>query len=242
MLPHLPTQPVRQLLIGECWKSLLEDPLSKRGIRLESLPSNLKLAVPVRGHIDLLIQPVGENIWVAEPDSFPQAKMKFPCLSVLRGSKRLSEKYPKDIAYNGLRIGNHFFHNLKQTDSVVLEQLKKQGVILHSVKQGYAKCAVCPITEASAITADAGLAKALRLAGIDVLQITPGNISLPGYDTGLIGGSAFLIAPNCLAFTGNFFRHPDAEKIVRFLETYQIQTDILTDLPLFDIGSALILE
>ncbi len=241
--PHIPNKQITHLLIGERYYLLLKDSLKKRNITAITLPGHPYLDIPVQYHADMLLQHIGMNIWVAEPSFFPIVQQKLQPLGqiVLCGNTTLQRNYPLDIAYNGLRIGNSFFHLLNHTDKIILQELKRQVVKQYSVKQGYSKCSVVVIHSTAAITSDLGMAKAMRKAMIDVLTIQPGHIQLPGYHTGLIGGCCFLTAPNRLAVTGILNHHPDYQNILNFLNKYHITLDILTEYPVFDIGSAFIL-
>ena len=110
------------------------------------------------------------------------------------------------------------------------------------VAQGYANCSVAVVDEHSIITADCGIAKACRAAGLDVLQICPGFIRIPVYDTGFIGGCCGKLGADQLAFTGRLDSHPDGMKIRAFIKECGVQIIELTDEPLFDIGGLLQLK
>ena len=98
---------------------------------------------------------------------------------------------------------------------------------------------MCVVNANAVITADHGIANALRTHDVEVLEITPGAISLPGYDYGFIGGSSFLLSPDRLAFTGTLAHHPDFRKITDFLKDHHIEPVYLTEEPIFDIGTAI---
>ena len=106
-------------------------------------------------------------------------------------------------------------------------------------RQGYSKCAVCVVDSGAIITADRGIAAASKEAGLDVLLISPEGVSLGGFDCGFIGGAAFKISREALAFTGRLDKHPDREAILSFLDRYKVEPLYLTESPIFDIGSGL---
>ena len=86
------------------------------------------------------------------------------------------------------------------------------GLELIPVKQGYAKCSLCIVSENAVITADEGLAYTLCRAGLDVLKIIPGCIRLPGYGYGFIGGCCGKLDAATMAFAGDPLTHPDGKK------------------------------
>ena len=73
------------------------------------------------------------------------------------------------------------------------------------------------------------------------LDIAPGHIALEGFPYGFIGGAAFKISDDTMAFTGTLDEHPDGERIVGYLAEYGLGSVFLTDKPIFDIGGAVAL-
>ena len=98
-----------------------------------------------------------------------------------------------------------------------------------------------PVDGESLITADRGIAAAATKNGLSVLLISEGHVALDGFPYGFIGGAAFKIANDCIAFTGNLNEHPDRGRIVEFLRKCGIRPLYLTDHSAFDIGSAIAL-
>ena len=80
---------------------------------------------------------------------------------------------------------------------------------------------------------------ALPHSPADVLKISPGGVALAGFSYGFLGGCAFKIADNRLAFTGHLEQHPDRNSILSFLLKQKIEALYLTKCPAFDIGGAI---
>ena len=72
-----------------------------------------------------------------------------------------------------------------------------------------------------------------------MLLISPKGVGLEGFDCGFIGGAAFKISRELLAFTGRLDEHPDRGAILAFLDRHGVRPLYLTDRPAFDIGSGL---
>ena len=72
-----------------------------------------------------------------------------------------------------------------------------------------------------------------------MLEITPGFVELYGFREGFIGGAAFKLAPDIIAFTGRLTRHPDKALILDFLKKHGVSAVYLTDKPVFDVGSVI---
>ena len=151
---------------------------------------------------------------------------------------RLGPKYPADILYNACSTGKYFIHNLKHTAPELLAAADDLGLIKIDVAQGYTRCSVLPVDENSVITYDRGIAAAcaLRASAPDVLLVSPGQIGLPGYATGFIGGTGGRIG-DTIVFNGDLSVHPDFENIKKFIESRGLECIWTKDCPLTDIGS-----
>ena len=236
--PHLPQGNVACVAVGEDCAPLLAPALKGFGVRILACPANPGVDVRLRSHIDLSVLHLGgpRFILAAHLRKTDFAKE----LSALGAEIIFAEDgegaaYPADARLCALLLGERLFHVPKITDRAVL---KAGGFRQVSVRQGYAKCAVCPVPANAAITADRGMARALMEEGIEVLKIESGGVSLSGFDEGFFGGAAFLLAPDTLAVTGRLDALPDRESIELFLGKCGVRTVFLTDRPIFDIGSA----
>lgn len=159
----------------------------------------------------------------------------------------LKSHYPGNVIYNALCTEKYFIHNFKYTSPALLAEASAYrdfaGLIKVNVRQGYTRCCCLPVNEDSFITSDAGIAKALKSAGADVLSISPGHISLPGFDYGFIGGCGGNIIVNkkhTIVINGNLKAHPDYEKIADFIKVRDIKLVFFEEYPLEDIGSILL--
>jgi hypothetical protein len=236
--PNLPGKQVCGVVIGEDYTELLRLPLLGRGVETISCPGNAAVDPRLRSHCDLSVLHAFDKRLIVSSHVATETFLS----ALSRADARIEivdepegNEYPQDASLCAALVGEKAFH--RKPFSVLSGDPR-----LINVKQGYAKCAVCPVTDNAAITSDAGLATAMRKAGIDVLQISPGNIALQGFAAGFIGGSTFKLSPELLAFTGRFDYHPDAGRIYDFLRKHGVNADILTDFPIFDIGSAVIFE
>lgn len=244
--PNLPSSRVGELIIGTRYRSLLENALNRLGIEVLSCPDNNRLSNEVRGHVDLSIVHLGGKSLVIDSmlaDSSPLfvKMLTNRGLELLTAEQQNADRNITEYSLCSCLLGKHFIHSLKNTDKTVLSNLDEHTNIIN-VRQGYSKCSVCIVDDNSIITSDSGIARALRTAGISTLEITPGYIYLKGYSYGFIGGSAFKISNNQLAFTGSLKFHPDCCRIERYLESKNIEPVYLNNEPIFDVGSAILLR
>ena len=189
---------------------------------------------PLAYHPDMQLVQCGK-CWICAPQCMEYYKPVFEKLSIplLCGEKNPGYSYPEDVAYNVAVTGKYALHNYKYTDTVFADNCPYIPV---DVKQGYAKCSVCVVGDSAVITSDAGICKAASAAGIDTLHISAGNVSLPGYDYGFIGGASGF-ADGWLLFCGDVAQHPDYTMIDAFCKKHSVQIVSLFPGNLVDVGT-----
>jgi len=148
-----------------------------------------------------------------------------------------SEKYPNDILLSGLFLSGRLYGRTDKLSRSLTEMCSEHVF----VRQGYARCSVCKLKENAIITADKGIASAARDNGVDVLQISEGNILLEGCSYGFIGGASFTCS-DTVFFFGRIEDHPDFEKMSAFAKKHSVKLVSTSDSPLHDIGGAVIYE
>ncbi len=190
----------------------------------------------VCGHTDIQIHHLGKNRFVCAPECYNHYKSILPDADIIKGSKPLSEKYPADIPYNAATFGDFLICSAACTAIEILSEYLSLNRKILNVKQGYAKCSICPINSNAIITADKGIYKTATANGIDVLLIEPGCIELYGME-GFIGGASGLIAPDMLAVNGNIKTHKNCNEIISFCKKYGVEVVSLNQGKIVDIGS-----
>lgn len=228
---------MRALIVGECYAARLSPALESFGVRVIPCPRNPYVDARLSYHSDLSVYHVGGKCFYLARhlrDSELAKELEHLGASVRFSKARQGGEYPLDASLCALPLGDAVYHNAKICDELIVQSTSR----FENIKQGYAKCAVCPVSSDAAITADKGVARVLEKNGVRVLQVLPGGILLDGFDEGFIGGAAFKIAPDVLAFTGSLDLHPDKEKIEEFLSECGDRPEYLTAGQAFDIGSA----
>ena len=113
------------------------------------------------------------------------------------------------------------------------------GKSIIKVRQSYAKCSTIAITAEAFITSDAGIYKALKARGFDVLLVTNDRIELNGYGCGFIGGCTGKVGRTLLVFTGDIKKHAQYEDIKSFCRNYGVEIYSLGNNFLYDYGGIL---
>lgn len=153
-----------------------------------SLPPDPLLAKPVASHPDMLITIIDDTLFCHKSyytvastkiDSIAAScHLRLVCTSGLRGSE-----YPLDVGLNTLVLQDRQKLIAKRS-SLTPELLP---FLAADTNQGYAGCSSLYIN-GTIITADPSICRTADTLRIPVHAIPCGGISLPGYDTGLIGG------------------------------------------------------
>ena len=241
-LPNLPLR-VHEVILGEKYFDILENPLKNLGISIIKVPNNPCVDDRLSGHADLSVFHRGGKKLLLAPylkgSEFAESMMGRG-FEVSFAEIVQQKEYPLDAQLNCCLVGQKIIAAPGVSCAEIVNYFTiKTGDRRISCKQGYARCSVCVVDENAIITADRGIAAAARKNGIEVLEISPGKLSLDGFPYGFIGGAAFKIAKDTLAFTGTLDQHPDKEAIEKFLAERKVNPVYITSYPAFDIGGAL---
>lgn len=233
------------IIIGQNYSDLLSLPLKSHGFEVKLLPENPNVDCRLSNHADLSVFYDGAGeIWVAEylKDSVFTRELFMEGYSVHYCSKLQGCRYPADVPLNVRLVGSSFLYNPKTADKELTVHLSCDlGKKPIPVKQGYTACSTLAVSENAMITSDHGIYAAGLANGYDVLLISSGGFSLPGYDYGFIGGCAFSAGDGRVFFTGMLHDHPDQGLIIGFLKKHNMKAVFLTGLTAFDIGGAILI-
>ncbi len=220
--------------------------LMKRGYTVLKLPRHKSLTEAIESHPDSLLFRVGNTV-VTTCEYCDEAAYVFSdirefCPEVKLGfiDAALGKGFPEDARMNAAVIGKYLVANKKTVAKEILEFAEKEGLTPINVNQSYPNCSILKINDENVITEDVGISRALRGAGINVLLIEPGHISLPPYEYGFIGGAGGVDGKNVF-FLGDIMTHPDGGEITEFIENLGMKVVSLADGELQDLGGLLFL-
>lgn len=185
-------------------------------------------------HPDILVHPLPNGDIIVDRDNFEYYREIFKDKKIISSHSSLSAKYPGDIHLNAFVFKNFFIHNLKHTDQVILDYYKNRGYDLVNIKQGYAKCS-CLVTHDFVITSDGGIYETLKDL-IPIYKIDHGGIKLKNFNYGFIGGASGVLDKK-IFFTGDFSHHSSYEEILKIINKYDYEIEILSKDPIEDFGS-----
>ena len=216
-----------------------ESALKSRGFELIRMPPFSFLQEPVSAHPDMLLF-IGKGNLICHKDYFGIAGEQISKISrisnneVVLSEEEIGKEYPGDVLFNAAPIGDMLICRRDAASKMITGLYGEENVI--NVKQGYAKCSVCVVSDNAIITADRAIAKAAEKNGIDVLLVSPNGVRLDGYDCGFIGGASGADEEN-VYFCGNTDLHPDGNKIKEFCKKHGKTAVSLSDEPLYDYGT-----
>ena len=187
---------------------------------------------PLSYHPDMQIVLCGEY-YICAPECFEHYS-KALGEKLICGETVPGYNYPEDIAYNIAVTGKYAIHNFRYTDPVFLNNSPYTHIL---VNQGYSKCSVCVVAEDAIVTSDKGIALSAGNSGMDVLLISSGYVSLPGYDYGFIGGASGLTEKDVLCFCGDIALHPDYDRIRDFCKKHSVEIVSLCEGMPIDVGT-----
>lgn len=213
--------------------------LESIGFRVIKIPKSNCFDEPICAHPDIFATKIGNTLLV---DS--AVAHLFDC----RGEEKITFfdreaktektfKYPNEIEFNCAVVGKNMLCNEKHTNEHIKAFAEQNKIKIINVKQGYAKCSTCVVSENAIITEDESIEKEARKNGIETLKISKGHVLLSGYDYGFIGGASGLLNEGLLAFNGKISLHPEYLKIKKFCEERRVQTVELCEDKLCDVGS-----
>jgi hypothetical protein len=233
--PNLPKRLIKTAIVDYRISKKSISTLNSFGIDVVLSCKLSTVAEPVSGHPDMMINHIGNDVFVVASEAYEYYKKFIPNAKLIKGSICLEEKYPYDIRYNAATLDDYLICNSTYTAPEILSENKSKKIL--NVKQGYSKCSICVVSENAIITSDSGINKVALNNEIDVLKIHEGSITLTGMSHGFIGGTTGLISENMLAVNGNIKLHPDCEKIIEFCKKYDVEVVSLNDDEIVDIGS-----
>ena len=226
----------------ECERSLL-----RLGFNVIKLPALTMLGAAIESHPDSLFFRHKKQIFAYSDyvevglEVFSDIREYHRELSLNFVSETPKDAFPGDCALNALVMGDILFARKDSVSDRIIDHAKKEGLRVVNVRQGYPACATLALGAKHAVTADRGLHLVFSKEGIESLLISEGDITLPPYEYGFIGGSSFVYGSS-VYFFGDLDTHRDSERIKIFLKRHGFSAISLAKGVLRDLGGAVILE
>lgn len=237
--PFIPFKKANLSIIDGRVSDIVVNNLEKLNIKVIRTIKCADVSESISYHPDIVMHPLDHRTIVVAPNVYDYYRkvLSKEGLKIIKGETILKSKYPEDIAYNVGRLNGLAIHNLKYTDSVLKYYFQKENIEILNIKQGYSKCSLCIVDENSAITSDVIIYEKLKKLRYDILLIKPGYIDLINEKYGFIGGTSGNISKDEIIFSGKLHKHPDYERIVKFLKNKNKKIRYLSNENIVDIGT-----
>ncbi len=217
------------------------------GFTVIKAPPSKRLGAAVKSHPDMLMFKHGNEI-ITSADYCDEAAYVFSDIRELCPDVRISftdecfeNEYPKDAIFNVLVSGDKIYCRRASISSAVTDLAGRCALKIVNVNQGYPACTVLSLGEGVHVSADSGMARAIREAGETVYLIENGDIALPPHEYGFIGGAAGVYR-GVVYFLGNLDSHRSADIIKEACRAARVRPVSLSDEPLVDLGRIIFID
>lgn len=224
-----------------------ERALMLRGFTVIKTPPSKKLGRAVCSHPDILMFKYGNEI-ITSADYCDEAAYVFsdiremcPGVKISFTDECFAKEYPKDAIFNALVSGGKIYCRSASVSPAVTELAKRCGLDVVDVRQGYPACTVLSLGNGVSVTADNGMARALRENGEQVFVIENGDITLPPHEYGFIGGAAGVFG-GVAYFLGDLDSHRSANVIKDACKAAKVAPVSLSDEALADLGRIIFID
>ena len=230
---------MKTYLVGENLPEKYKNTLKSHG-RVVVLPRSAAVGAPTGTHPDTLIGPVGGTLFIPRGEAALKKALDGENIACRVTEKALGGGYPAECGLNFFTVGKYFVCKVDALAPEAIAAAKSAGYEIVDVRQGYAHCATA-VVGGGAITADEGIYRALVSRGVPTLRIEAGNIDLPPYEYGFIGGASGMIDGGTVFFFGSLDTHPLGDKIRAFCAARGVKT-LEGDGKLCDAGGFIALD
>ncbi len=238
LYPHLPEKTVEKVIIGCDYDLEIYKNIEKLGVEPIFTTKSTNVRQGMQNHADLAVCPLDSKTFLLSKEQVAlNERLKTLGYNTKFIPEDLSTDYPNDVYLNCVIIGKHIFYNPKTVSSDINDFIRKSSLIPVSVRQGYTKCSITPVTVDSFITDDISIGSRGVEFGFDVLVVGKGDIKLKNFDYGFIGGATGKIAEDKMLITGKAEKLSDCDKIKKFLFEHDVELTEMTNKEVEDIGS-----
>jgi len=193
----------------------------------------------ISGHPDIFFCPTPSGLLVA-PNLPPKYLdlLSHHNISYTSGQLPVGPAYPETAHYNTIVTEKFIIQNPAVADPLIAVRNPRLEII--PVKQGYVRCNLIALPNASYITSDRGIEKSLKQHHLEVLYVNPSQVELSGFEHGFFGGACGLPG-NTLFICGSLNYFDEKEIIREFVASAGIHIVELYDGHPVDVGTILFL-
>lgn len=182
-----------------------------------------------------------EETLIASHESFEYYSEIFKAtkINVINANEDPLEKYPGDVKFNALRVGEHLICKKDACADDIMNRFDEAKIINSS--QGYVKCSVIDIGSEYFVMDDKYLQKIINGLGHKSILLEKGLVKIKDYDYGFIGGASGY-ASDKIFLTGLIKDEANRISLEEFAREINKELIYLTEYDIFDVGTLMIME
>ena len=228
-------------IVDRAYYDILRDKLNK--FNVNSFPSfeSKILKGAVKTHPDMSLFKYDEETLIASQESFDYYNeiFKGTKINIINADEDPHEKYPSDVKFNALRVGEHLICKKAVCADAIIKRFDDNKIINSS--QGYVKCSVIDIGSEYFASDDKYLYEIIKSLGKKCILLDKGFVKIKDYDYGFIGGASGY-ARDKIFLTGKIISEANRIRLEEFAREINKELIYLTEYDIFDIGTLMIME
>lgn len=228
-------------IVDRAYYDILRDKLSEFNIKVYPSFESKILKGAVKTHPDMSLFKYDEETLIASRESFDYYNeiFKGTKINIINANEDPHEKYPSDVKFNALRIGEHLICKKDICAKSIIKRFDEDKIINSS--QGYVKCSVIDIGSEYFVTDDKYLYEIIKSLGKKCILLDKGFVKIKDYDYGFIGGASGY-ARDKIFLTGKIINEANRIRLEEFAREINKELIYLTEYDIFDIGTLMIME
>lgn len=228
-------------IVDKAYYDILRDKLSEFNIKAFPSFESKILKGAVATHPDMSLFKYDEETLIASRESFEYYSEIFKAtkINVINANEDPLEKYPDDVKFNAIRVGEHLICKKDVCSDAIMTRFNPDKTINSS--QGYVKCSLIDIGSEYFVTDDKYLQKIINGLGHKSILLDKGLVKIKDYDYGFIGGASGY-ARDKIFLTGLIKDEANRIRLEEFAREINKELIYLTEYDIFDVGTLMIME
>lgn len=228
-------------IVDKAYYYILRDKLSEFNIKAFPSFESKILKGSVATHPDMSLFKYDEETLIASRESFEYYNEIFKAtkINVINANENPLEKYPGDVKFNALRVGERLICKKDVCAKCIKKRFDEDKIINSS--QGYVKCSVIDIGSEYFVTDDKYLQKIINGLDHKSILLEKGLVKIKDYDYGFIGGASGY-ARDKIFLTGLIKDEANRIRLEEFAREINKELIYLTEYDIFDVGTLMIME
>lgn len=228
-------------IVDRAYYDILRDKLSEFNIKVFPSFESKILKGAVKTHPDMSLFKYDEDTLIASRESFDYYNeiFKGTKINIINANEDPHEKYPSDVKFNALRIGEHLICISDVCAKSIIKRFDEAKIINSS--QGYVKCSIIDVGSEYFASDDKYLYEIIKSLGQKCILLDKGFVKIKDYDYGFVGGASGY-ARDKIFLTGKIINEANRIRLEEFAREINKELIYLTEYDIFDIGTLMIME